>query len=311
MQRRGGKVLMVDDSFKISKHIQKVGDAKLIDGLHTGMNEYGEIRLLHFIQSTAFSEKEQSLKNYYSTATAYKILPEVLFVDNCCSVRSSYEKALPSLCKNLKTWKLLPLPENVLYSKPRSLPDEINTMLQPIVDYLTSLPDEKTLPIGLDTEWPVNYGAGVEQKIAVIQIALYHPVQEKNYVYVFSVANFDQLPENLMFLLQSPKVIKYGNRIISADHRKLLSDWDCDIRPEKCEKLNWLCNQKGVCQNKMTSLKTMTQMCLGYTLDKDADIRKCDWKKPLTKEQQSYAARDALASFLIGILFISIIMSHF
>lgn len=51
----------------------------------------------------------------------------------------------------------------------------------------------------------------------------------------------------------------------------------------------------------MTSLKTMTQMCLGFTLDKDPNVRKCDWKKPLTKEQISYAARDAYASFLIGI----------
>lgn len=221
MQRRGGKVLMVDDSFKISKHIQKVGDAKLIDGLHTGMNEYGEIRLLHFIQSTAFSDKEESLKNYNLTANAYKILPEVLFVDNCCSVRSSYEKALPSLCKNLKTWKLLPLPEDVVYSKPKSSPDEINTLLQPIVDHLRKTPDKKFMHIGLDTEWPINYGVGVESKIAVIQIGLFHPVQEKNYVYVFSVASFNELPGNLMYLLQSPKVKKYGNRIISADHRKL------------------------------------------------------------------------------------------
>lgn len=169
------------------------------------------------------------------------------------------------------------------------------------VNYTNNFAVGQTIPIGLDTEWPITYMAGQEGKIAVIQIALFDPQKEENVVYVFSVGGFPKLPQNLAYVLQSPRVIKYGNRIIGSDYRKLLSDWDCDVGKTSCRKLNWLCYEKGISQTKSVSLKKMTELGLGFSLSKDMETRQCDWKRTLTKDQISYAARDAYASFLLGI----------
>jgi hypothetical protein len=55
VQRRDATVLKVDASFKVTKHLAQVNGVKTFEGLQTGLNEYEEIRIQHFIQSTAHS----------------------------------------------------------------------------------------------------------------------------------------------------------------------------------------------------------------------------------------------------------------
>ncbi len=79
MQRRNEKMLLIDHSFKITKHIQSVGDAKLFQGLFSALNEIGEVRMFQFIHSVSLTEVSESMKNCFKTMEAYGRIPEYIY----------------------------------------------------------------------------------------------------------------------------------------------------------------------------------------------------------------------------------------
>lgn len=134
--------------------------------------------------------------------------------------------------------------------------------------------------------------------MAVIQISL-KALEYKTYV--IHTLSWNRMPPNLKHFLESNKVIKAGNRIVSCDVNYLRKDWMCTIDVSSCIKLNHMCFQKGKVSDKRVSLKFMCETILGYTLNKDISLRTSLWNADrLTKEQIKYAALDAYASLLIA-----------
>lgn len=295
MQRRCGQFLFLDHSHKVTKHIQHFGDTKLYNGLLTGLNEFQEIRVLQFVQSTSFQEIGQSLKNFYNTSHDYGIEPKYVWIDNCCSERKVLCDYLPSL--NNYDEILVPLPLPTVHHI--SDPSQVNICLDYLISFVYQLREGEHILIGLDTEWPVVFLPVYHRgKIAVIQISVSipHPT-----VYVFQTSSWETAPNSLKYLLQSNQVKKAGNRIISSDVKYLKDDWGIYIDESSCIPLNHLAKDKGVFGSSHTSLESMCKKVLKYDLPKPQGIRLSNWKAGrLSKEQIEYAARDAHASLLIA-----------
>lgn len=296
MQRRNSPFLYFDHSHKITKHIQYYGDTKLYNGLFSGVNGYGEVRALQFVQSTSYDEVQESLKELYKTSSIYGIQPAYTYTDKCCSDRGSLEAALPSLKKGTHSLLPLPLPGNTQQVNNHN---DINCSLEWLLNILDSRTD--SIPIGLDAEWPVdmdnNHGAR-RQKIACIQVAIYF---DQPMVLVITTHQWTNVPTSLKLILESKKVLKYGRRIFN-DAKYLEQDWEINIPKESLVELYTLYKARYPEETK-TGLDVMSEKVLNYTLYKGNDVRVTnEWSKAkLSKSLFEYAARDAWASLLIGL----------
>jgi hypothetical protein len=90
----------------------QLNGVKMFIGLHTGLNEYEEIRTQVLVQSTSHDQLRQSMLSLKHTATAFKyLLPQLVYTDQCCQDRQFYEGIFPSLRRNLIEPPLLELPD--------------------------------------------------------------------------------------------------------------------------------------------------------------------------------------------------------
>ena len=108
------------------------------------------------------------------------------------------------------------------------------------------------------------------------------------------VHKLSTLPANLLAILQSTSVV-FAGRNIGGDVRRIQAAFNIVI-PNYCD-VGTLCKEKGLTE-KASSLKYLTERILGYTLCKEEQIS--DWNRStLSASQLAYAARDALASYLL------------
>lgn len=267
-QRRCGKFLYVDHSHKVTKHLHHFGDTKLYSGLFSGLNEYGEVRLLQFVQGTSYAEVEESLKRYYHTSTFYGVQPNYLWTDKCCSDRANLENFLPSVRKGTLSLLDLPLPANCQQCNCQT---DVQSHIEPILSKLDTMGSDELLHIGLDLEWPVSLTGEVRGKcgkVACIQIAT---AINDGVVLVFLTKGWQYFPNSLKYLLEHPRVIKCGKRI-QNDANHLSKDWGIKIPKRSLLELSDLYHQiPGNRRN--ASLQKMTEDILVYTLPKDQDIR--------------------------------------
>jgi hypothetical protein len=299
VQRRNGKLLLVDHSFKITRHIQSVGDAKLFQGLFSALNEIGEVRMVQFIHSTSLGEVSESMKSCYKTMQTYGRTPEYIYTDKCCDDRSYLEESFPSIKVGLQQAQCPPLriPES---SKIQMLSSEnaVNAAMQPIVRKLESLQPGQHLICGLDCEWVCIPS---RQPIALIQLAIDDECTAKN-VFLIRCHNMTTLPQKLKFVLEHPRLKKAGNYILSSDVRHLSTDYGIRIPREDCINLNTFAKTKGKITNAQIGLQRLCEIILGYTVPKTDSIRTCNWSAPtLSKARQEYAARDAWSSLQIAL----------
>jgi hypothetical protein len=111
---------------------------KTFEGLLTGLNEYGEIRLQHLVQSTSHKYMENSLKAMVKTLENYNLeLPKVVWVDKCCVDRAFLEKVIPSLTKRLDAFHTLPMDVTPQFV----VSNVANVALGPLASYLHKLPE--------------------------------------------------------------------------------------------------------------------------------------------------------------------------
>ncbi|KAJ3317149.1 hypothetical protein HDV06_001963 [Boothiomyces sp. JEL0866] len=295
MQRRTTTVLRVDHSYKVlsslfqvGNHIMQNNGVKLVEGKFTALNEFSEIRLSLCVQSSSLGELECAVNAFRETQELYNTNVKYVYTDNCCSDRAFYEKCLPTITRNMYPFSLLPLPQMNLIIHCSTH----ETILSSLYNLNNLIKNENEIVIGLDTEWTVI--DGIEPKPEVVQIALSHPFP---IIYVIHIANLQTFPDILKQILESPKVIKVGQSIISADV-KHLKMWKCSIPRNTCVKIEKLAKQVlGLPGN--LSLKAYCEKILFRTLEKDDLRRKSNWKTPLSQIQIAYAARDAWASILI------------
>lgn len=175
-QRRSGSIYAVDHSFKVTKHIGQVNGVKTFMGLHTGMNEYGEIRLFTLVQSTAFSQIKAAMSAAYNTMSERnQPLPSLCYTDRCCGDRAHFEEVWPSLASAPAPLRPLALPVPPVYVRTS---DDYNLYALPVLTALNALPDGMPMTIGLDTEWVVSTTGpdpGKQGKVCVVQIACRQP----------------------------------------------------------------------------------------------------------------------------------------
>jgi hypothetical protein len=299
LQRRNGKLLAIDHSFKFCKHLQYAGDSKMFTGLFSATNEYSEIRLNQFVQSTQFSEIKNSFINYCETAKIYGQDVKHIWTDRCCSDRAGLESVLPSLSQN--TGKLLPLPDSVRLIKGLEASE---ICLGAYLDLLNESQD--VVYFGLDCEWPTSGNAKCG-KIALLQIA---NASNGHEILIFVTSTWGtSVPSNLQAFLSHKNAVFTGNRILSSDAKYLKEDYNLDLTNERVLKLNVLVKEKGFVNDARISLKNMTEIVLGYTLDKSMSYRMGSWDALLTNRISSternklieYAARDAWASLMIAL----------
>lgn len=180
--------------------------------------------------------------------------------------------------------------------------DEINTALDSTWKYIQTLGISERFIIGLDTEWDVDMrrGGGKIGNTSLIQLALKTDTFES--VFLLQSKLWTKPPIILKFILEDPRVKLAGNRIRSSDGAHLTADFGFQFREDQFIKLNHLCFEKGYIPNRVCSLKRMTEVTLGYRLDKDLLLRNGGWSnKVLSHKQIQYAARDAWSSLLIAL----------
>lgn len=165
--------------------------------------------------------------------------------------------------------------------------------------------------LGFDMEWPsydpTNSREGrLQDKVGVItvacedKIALFHLgayAGKKPSAFIGPV---------LRALIESPDIVKAGVNILAADFRRLQDHFD--LKPQGAVELSHLHSlvthgrgrEGSACTTKLCALDEQVKTHFGLPLKKSR-VRTSNWsqKKPLSREQKSYAASDAYAGFML------------
>lgn len=163
-------------------------------------------------------------------------------------------------------------------------------------DIISSIDENTETVVGFDTEWPVTFVKGKQEKTALIQLCL-----STDKCYLFHVSCMPKFPVMLRKLLESHHVKKVGLNI-ENDFWKLDSDFDIkskDIIQNSIIELKTFGNKK-LRSAENWSLEGLAKNVLQMRISKDPSVRKCDWRQfPLPEAQQRYAATDAVISLMI------------
>ncbi|KAG2215881.1 hypothetical protein INT45_006788 [Circinella minor] len=97
-----GIILKGDHSFKVPKHMAKLGGSSAFTALYTFCNEYEEIRLQLLVRTKSTTHLEAPLKEMMNSYHLYNHQePDLFFTDNVKGDRRLLERSLPSLKRTL------------------------------------------------------------------------------------------------------------------------------------------------------------------------------------------------------------------
>ncbi|KAF8451047.1 hypothetical protein L210DRAFT_3640047 [Boletus edulis BED1] len=219
--------LAIDHSFKVIKHLGKVGGAALFTALHTTVNDYGEIWSMLF---TMTKGHDQFMPNMYEIAHSLTKFGhgdvEAVFMDNGCADKEEVQHAFPSLFKGVvpvpahNTLPPLTFPKQRWQVVHLSTAMQVNLRFDIIMNHRTTDNPLATAALGL--QWPVDLSTGVQGLVALIEVAY------QQTVYLIPTSLFIQrghinLPHSLLAFLWSPFFKKVGNNI-GADLKWLYCD---------------------------------------------------------------------------------------
>lgn len=158
--------------YQVAKHMTSTDGARIFEGLLTGKNEFGEIRLQQFVQSTATEQFRNSLEQLCVTGKILNYDPLLLvYVDNCCQVRTTLESAMPALQDGLSCPPTLELTSDPIYITERKA---ATIAASAIYEEMIARQPADAI-IGLDLEWDFTMDSnagGKAGKIAMLQIAM-------------------------------------------------------------------------------------------------------------------------------------------
>ncbi|KAF7720604.1 hypothetical protein EC973_007053, partial [Apophysomyces ossiformis] len=98
MMQIGGQILKGDHSFKIIKHMAKIGSAPVFSALYTVCNEYEEIRMQVLVPSKSLTHLRNPFQQMMHSYRVYGHKPpELFFTDNVRGDQQFLEEVLPSL----------------------------------------------------------------------------------------------------------------------------------------------------------------------------------------------------------------------
>jgi Werner syndrome ATP-dependent helicase len=171
--------------------------------------------------------------------------------------------------------------------------DDCNILCE---DIITNLESDVDTIVGFDTEWPVTYVKGKQEKTALIQICL-----STSKCYLFHISCMPKFPIMLRKLLENHSVKKVGLNV-EYDFWKLDVDFDIkakEIIQKSLIELKTLGNKK-LRSAENWSLEGLARNALHVRISKDPNVRTCDWRQfPLSELQQRYAATDAIVSLML------------
>ena len=138
---------------------------------------------------------------------------------------------------------------------------------------------EQTDVLGFDTETRPSFKKGEFHKVALMQLAI------PGKVFLIQIHKTG-LPEELLEILASPKIIKAGVAI--RDDIKALQKFK-RFQPDGFIDLSIMAREKGI---GVESVKKLTALLLGFRISKTAQTS--NWELPTLSEKQiEYAATDA------------------
>jgi hypothetical protein len=204
------RILCIDHSFKIVKHLGKVSGKPIFGALHTAVNEHGECRAMtltvnksHDQCMPALAAIPKSLQRYGHGDT------ELVFTDNVRGDKAELERIFPSLTQGVTpvhsgSLPVLTLPADWgIYMLETTW--QVNTRLDALLDEIQQKSGGKFV-VAMDMEWPVDKATGVQGLVSLLSVAFQHCV----YLIPLSKYIVDQylkLPHTLLVLLRSPHVL--------------------------------------------------------------------------------------------------------
>ena len=298
-----GRIVAIDHSHKVTKHIIVVNGVPVFIGLLTVTNEYGEIRVMALVATKSHAQFEVALIRMREALTIYgHTQPELFYTDNLAD-KGFLEKCFPSLLKDVQPvdkFSKLPLftmPSEVTIHV-KSTATQIQTALATIQEQLIHLPAEKQIVVGLDLEWNVDMtpGHAKQGKTAVISLA------HDNHVYVFQIARLhgNHFPVSLRNFLTESRILKVG-RGIKGDLQRLQKESGYGTPFTGWIDLAKMAKDCHVAPNARVGLAELCALVLKARLDKDPNIRvSTEWDNiELRKAQVDYAASDAYVALLV------------
>ncbi|GAW11287.1 hypothetical protein ANO14919_006300 [Xylariales sp. No.14919] len=184
-------------------------------------------------------------------------------------------------------------PARVLYSKTKS-------QSEAIAQYFANEP-----VLGFDMEWPwdADRRPRLRDKVALIQLASERKIALFHIALHEGEAADDLIAPTLKKIIESPKIIKAGVGVMSADFKRLRAHFN--LEPKGAFELSHLHNllmyAAGTGRRVTTrlySLSAQVEQYLGLPLWK-GNVRTSNWSRPLNNSQFEYAASDAYAGFML------------
>ncbi|KAJ3267951.1 hypothetical protein HDU76_011551, partial [Blyttiomyces sp. JEL0837] len=158
--------------------------------------------------------------------------------------------------------------------------------------------NEATNNLQQEDSQPRRFTSFKDGKVCVIQLALV--CREEPLILLCQIhKDTESFPDKLRRILQHPKARFVGRSLISHDVTHLLGDWGVTFLLGNLVALENFCFEKGWVTTRTFSLDQLTRAVLGCSLDKVPGTRISNWRAKLSKEQQTYAARDAWAGHQI------------
>jgi hypothetical protein len=286
-----GKILKGDHSFKLVKHLAKIGGASTFSALYTLCNEYEEIRMQVFAPTKSLSHLRASFQSLLDSYRLYgHSPPEYFFTDNVTGDKRFLEDVLPTLSdinsqrsSAPTTFLPLRLPQDVTV---RCMGEAaaINGASNVLMESLSDWDSGSRLYVGFDCEWNVDRTGTGQEKLQVIQLAF------DSTVYIFRVGRLTSLPTSLVALLKSPQVIKLG-RQVGTDFAKIHRSFVIECKGSL--ELGTFCKDRGIINNSFMGLSDICSEVLSQRLSKDPNIPFSNWAvRDLSQEQVEYAALD-------------------
>lgn len=284
MQIINGDVLCGDHSRKTAKFIRLKG-VRIFKALYTLMNGYGQVVGIWFCMTESMEELQPLLKNVAKRYESFGFTGPLLFyTDSCCKERKTLKNIFATLNQGgvqvleqefpLLTAESLGL--TITYVKDIAIANDLCEQL---------LKDPSLKVVGLDIEWTpqhmkVNDDDG---RVATIQIATSDKGSNQSYqkhAFVFHIAQMKKpgpgpqernyVPVKLKELLESDKICKVG-RGIAGDATHLMK---VGVTLKNFTDIADASRDLGLC-DRATSLKRMTELLVGATLNKDYALRCC------------------------------------
>ncbi len=295
-------VLSSDGSYKVLKHLMKLGGRKVFALLHTGLNEFEHIRIQGFLPDDDIRQIGEMVKSLQETLKANgSKSTELVNDDNCCHTRGYFENWLPTLRSCLSPALFFAQTSGLLpYQLTRDIrvvtQADTDTVDRAIKDYIFGpMISNPSLPkfVAIDCEWTTSKSG--HNPTALVQLC--GPLGDVVILHLSQMRRYSRRNENgwkpylapLAALLARKDIAKVGLNIAGdlAHLRKFYGikhvESDIDIRE--------MIYMKGLSNTRNGSLVDAAALILKRSLSKEQQRSNWDAEE-LSDRQREYAATD-------------------